>query len=455
MHVKNLVLLAALAASLLAGSCGPAGTASSTAGSSEPEGIYYDGVEVTEDTTEILPGPSSSLEELVSLKDTLIGLQTIRFEGREPTLDELALLHETWPGVQVDYTVTVGGVTVTPDAESLDLSGLRHADIDRALESLKLLPALKTVNLGGAPVAPAEGDPAAAPVPAVPLEEAVQLADIGRFQEAFPQVVFDYHVDLFGKVISILDTQMDFNGIAMDDNGEAVKAILPYMPNCTYVNMERTGVPNEAMAAIRDQFPGVKVVWRIWFGRYFTCRTDAEKILAATLDGNCTGANSADLKYCTECRYLDLGHNTHLDDISFVQYMPKLEVAILAINSWSDASPLAYCTNLEYLEIFNTKCTDLTPLKGLKNLRHLNCAYLWGLSDISPLFEMTWLDRLWVGSANAVPRGTLNALVAALPNTEVNITVNGDPTGGTWRHNPRYNLLRQQFGYRQQDYAFY
>ena len=46
------------------------------------------------------------------------------------------------------------------------------------------------------------------------------------------------------------------------------------------------------------------------------------------------------------------------DDISFVAYMPKLEVAILAMDNWSDATPLASCTELEYLEMQTTLCTD-------------------------------------------------------------------------------------------------
>ena len=135
--------------------------------------------------------------------------------------------------------------------------------------------------------------------------------------------------------------------------------------------------------------------------------------------------------------------------------MPKLEVAILAINSWSDASPLANCKELEYLEMFNTRCTDLTPLLGLTKLRHLNVSYLWGLSDISPLYQMTYLERLWIGRDNRVPRAELLNLQASLPNTEVNITNSGDPTSQGWRRHERYWELRRQFGYTDADYAIW
>ena len=85
-----------------------------------------------------------------------------------------------------------------------------------------------------------------------------------------------------------------------------------------------------------------------------------------------TPASAASLKYCTDVKYLDLGHNEILTDISFVRGMPDLEVAIFAINNISDAGPLADCTKLEYLEINSTNITDLTPLSNLTGLHHLN-----------------------------------------------------------------------------------
>ena len=153
------------------------------------------------------------------------------------------------------------------------------------------------------------------------------------------------------------------------------------------------------------------------------------------------------LKYCTEVRYLDLGHNC-INDISFVEYMPDLEVAILAINYWADASPLASCQKLEYLEIFNTNCTDLRPLAELKNLKHLNICWIKNLSDISPLYEMTQLERLWIGSSanNQIPRSQYAEIQRRLPDTVINVTTD-NPTEEGWRDDPRYDLLIEQMGY--------
>lgn len=60
-----------------------------------------------------------------------------------------------------------------------------------------------------------------------------------------------------------------------------------------------------------------------------------------------------------------------------------------------------------------TLCTDLSPLSGLKNLRHLNIAYIVDLEDISPLYSLTELERLWVGCNNRVPKEQIEQMRAA------------------------------------------
>ena len=148
--------------------------------------------------------------------------------------------------------------------------------------------------------------------------------------------------------------------------------------------------------------------------------------------------------------------------------MPKLEVCILAMDYWSDATPLANCTNMEYLEVQETDLTDLSPLAGLVNLKHLNICNLdsGGTVDLSPLYGMSKMERLWIGGWTPIDRSQLEELQACMPNAEINTSA-GDPTEGRWRYvdlnldtwqfiqHPRYTQLREQFGYTDKDYAFY
>ena len=61
------------------------------------------------------------------------------------------------------------------------------------------------------------------------------------------------------------DEAMDLNHSTMYDEGEAVRNILPLMKHCRYLDMDSCGVSSESMAEIRDAYPDMDVVWRIWF----------------------------------------------------------------------------------------------------------------------------------------------------------------------------------------------
>lgn len=319
-------------------------------------------------------------------------------------------------------SVRVGKLRFRSTDTALDLSTLRASQLEEVFPVLEEMAQLESVK----------------------LSPSLGFAAVGRVQQLPSQPLVDYRFSLYGKEFSTADTSMNLNAVPIGDNGEALRAVLPYMTNCSMVEMERCGLRYVTYAAIRDEFPERGIVWRVDFGGY-SVRTDETRILASIKGYNLTGEKCAVLKYCTKVRYLDLGHNI-IDDISFVEYMPDLEVAILAINYWSDASPLAACKKLEYLEIFNTRCTDLSPLSELTNLKHLNVCWIKELRDISPLYNLTGLERLWIGCVNQVPKEQLEEIRERLPDTNINTTTD-NPTSEGWRKDPRYDLLSEQFGY--------
>lgn len=396
-----------------------------------PATATYNGVVLDESIESLTLRPDSDPEALAALAGQLPGLNRIDFGSRTPSAEELAMLRTAFPAAEIQYRVSIGGQTFSWDVEELDLSFLPRDGVEEAIKTLPLLEELRAVELGAA----SEQD-----------GEALTLEDVRQFQEAFPELAFDYHFSLFGVELSTLDETLNFQGVKMNDEGEAVRAILPCMTRCTTLDMDSCGVSNEAMAAIRDDFPDIKVVWLVSFGHSYGARTDTTRIWI-----NGLGTEGAkNLKYCTEVKYLDLGHS-HIADISFVSYMPNLEVAVLSINTFSDVSPLASCKNLEYLEMFRTECTDLSPLAELTNLKHLNIHCIPELKDISPLYGMTSLERLWVGSVNKIPQEQKEAILERLPDCDINFTVS-DPTGDGWREHPRYELLSRQFDY--ENYGF-
>ncbi len=485
----------------------------------------------------------------LALLDSFPALRTADFSGSN-CYEELLSWATTHPNVNVRYTVTLpDGQTLANDTSAVNLASMDPSLIPQAAALLKYLPGLQSVDLGVAqPGAAISADTLSAISAASPnasihyamslLGREVSLSDtevdlsamtadqvgeaaavlrsmnnlqtihlgsegnglgwdsIAAIHEAAPNAALDYNFNVWGVDTNLSADSLSFSHIRMNDQGAAVRAVLPYMTRLQTLDMDTTDVSNENMAAIRDENPNVNVIWRIWFAGY-SVRTDVERILASSTarGGTVTNEEAAKLQYCTKVKYLDLGHNNAITDISFARSMPDLEVLILAINDISDISPLADCHKLEYLEINSTNVTDLTPLANLTSLRHLNIGRTAKsdvntgddldrprVTDITPLYGLSGLERLWIGSLTApgIPAeqiAYMKELLHELPpdpnddfvdNQKVNI-IAGDPSQGTWRFDehvdnskwdfymkygyfnydymPRYALLREQFQY--------
>ena len=350
-----------------------------------------------------------------------------------------------------EITFPDGSVHKTQERR-VDLLAMAHEEVSAAVEALKQMPKLRYVNLGTEDAEePGKGQDSA--------EKSVEFKnrgltweDVRTLQDACPEADVEYHFMLFGKNFSTLDTEMNFHHITMDDEGAALREVLPCMTKCELLDMDFSGVSSENMAEIRDAYPQMKVVWRIWFGSDCSVRTDVERILASNLNHGLTDDNTRDLKYCTKVRLLDIGHNSMLHDFSFLEYMPDLEVAVICITGLSDLTPLANHEKLEYLEI-NTcaQGLDLSPLGTCPNLEHICACYLGHVRGWEELKKLTKLQRLWFGCNTQLPEGAVEELQEALPNTIIN-TTNPFGSSGDWRYegkhrHPRYELLREQFDY--------
>ena len=311
--------------------------------------------------------------------------------GNGFSYDTVKLLQERLPGLELKYDVELLGQRMGPETTELDLTGATPEQLSAAITALPNLTNLQTIHLGDE-------------------TGGIGWDTVNAIGAACPNAVLDYGFTLWGVQANLSDAMLNFSHIPMNDNGEAVRRVLPLMRNCVGVDMDTCGIGNETMASLQADFPQMNIVWRINFGTNYSVRTDVEKILASSpmRGGDLNSDNIQVLKYCTKVKYLDLGHNNDINDISFVSYMPDLEVFIISINDVSDISPLANCPHLEYLEINSTNVTDLSPLVNCKELVHLNIGRNVGqdelrpvVSDISPLFELPKLERVWLGAITA------------------------------------------------------
>ncbi len=404
-----------------------------------------DGTDVSSDSdsldlTGFKPEDTDALAEVLKLLPELRKVSL----GSGFTRENLETLVNAAPQLEFDYQFSILGSKYDLGTQALSFETLTHSSAAELLNWLPFMKELKSVNLG-----------TQAP------EDPMSFDDIEALKAAAPEADFEYAFSAFGQEIRLSDSVLNFSHIPMDDNGELALKIAKLMPNLTSLDMDSCGVSDQRMAEIRDALPNVNVVWRIWFGptSRYSVRTDVERILASNpgMGGDITHENTEALKYCTKVKFLDLGHNTTLDTIEFVRYMPDLEAAILAMNCWSDLSPLENCPKLNYLEIQTGAVSDLRPLAKLKNLRDLNICYNFALHDISPLYELTQLDRLWIGLYTPVPAEQIEHMQKCAPNCEIDTQV-VDPTSGTWRYlgndeygfmqlAPRYKQLREELRY--------
>ncbi len=386
--------------------------------------------------------------EDIPLLDRFSALQELDASGSTCT-EALAAYAAAHPAISVRYDVQTPTGPLSSLETTLKLSNLTHAEAASWAPVLALLPNLQQIDLGSN----TDGS------------RDLTLSDIRTLKDAAPGAEFLYRFTAFDRSISLSDAELNFSHVPMEDNGAAAREILSVMNHCEKLDMDTCGVDSEHMAAIQAEFPETVVIWRVWFGENYTVRTDVEKILASkpSVGGNLTVDNIQEMKYCTRVKYLDIGHNQILNDISVVAYMPDLEVAVLAMVYYDDLSPLAGCSKLEYLEIQSNGegLTDLSPLSGLTNLEHLNIGNLPGVTDISPLYNLTGLKRLMVTNVTPVPAEQIATLQSIVPDCHIE-TECTDPTEGHWRFagdyvdddqvphwvmDERYYELTEQFGY--------
>jgi hypothetical protein len=434
-----IIMVSALVSALLFAACGKTdstatGTGSST-GADTPN---------TKSVTMVLTeGETSKLDEIK-------GLASADLRGSE-CYEEIYQWAQAHPDVVVRYTVPLpNGSNVTNEIAALDMSSLTHDGVEQLIKSASCLPNLSSIELGYA-------------------RDNFGWEDVLAIVEAFPELKIGYVGEVYGVTVQLSDTDIDLKYIQIDDGGAEIRTVMSCMPGLKTVDMDSCGLDDETMAAIQADFPDVKVIWRVYFGECYSVRTDVEKILASkpSVGGMLTAENTKSLKYCTDVKYLDIGHNESLTDISFLAYMPKLEVCIIAMDGFNDISPIANCVNMEYLELQTNDINDLSPLTNLVNIEHLNiCNLTNGDVDLTPLYGMTKLERLWIGGWTSVDRSQVEELQQIIPDCEINTSAS-DPTEGRWRYidinldtwvytkHERYRELVEQFGYTDNDYAFY
>lgn len=302
----------------------------------------------------------------------LPNLRSVHLPKTGLTLEQIDMLRRTYPEITFTYTVAYRDMELEEGIEELNLAGITASDMEEAAAALTMLPNLTYVELMNA-----------SGTCSLTRQEVKELVEL------VPNARFHYVFSLFGKTVSTTDEQITFKGLSLTPSAETeIREALSIMAPGSSLILDNCGLSSELLDSIRADFTEVDLVWRVYFGtqsRYSTLTND-DTIRCVY---NVTDDTCYEMRYLRSVKYMDLGHNDTLTDLSFLAYMPDLEIAILSGCAASDLSGIENCKKLEFLELANClKLEDITPLAGCSNLKYLNICY----TKVSNLMPLDGLD---------------------------------------------------------------
>ncbi|MCI7639432.1 MAG: hypothetical protein MSS60_06365 [Clostridiales bacterium] len=303
----------------------------------------------------VLEPGSFSYDILLENLQYLPNLATVSLPSVNLTPEQIDGILAAYPALTLDYSVSLFGQNVALTTTELDLTGMGDDQMDEACEKLGMLTGLTDVN----------------------LSSGLSMESVARLQDAAPNVTFHYSFTLFGKSLSTTDEEIIYKNQTIGNDGEAdLRRALAILDRCKRVVLDNCGFDYEVLAKVREDFrEGPKVVWRVYFGvdNRYTQLTDDDTLRAVY---NVTDDTCGPMKYCEGVKYMDIGHNEYLTDLSFVSGMPDLEVMIASGSAVTELVGFENCKKLTWLELASClKLKNIDSLAGCESLQYLNICY--------------------------------------------------------------------------------
>ena len=395
----------------------------------------------SQDTSLSLTDGSYDFATLVENLSFLPKIQSVQLGKTSLTSEQLNQLKAAHPQITLSYTVAFGDQELTSDTKTLDLSSITPDQIGEYAKLLSMLPELESVQL-----MKADGT------------SNLSIEEVGQLQAATPGTLLQYTFQLFGKTVTTADERIEYVGVTIGNEGEAqLRQALPILTGCKYFLLDECGLDNEVLAQLRDDFPNTEIVWRIHQynkGRSWLTDTDTLRAVYGVND-----ENSDVFKYCTKTKYMDFGHDTEMVDISFLAYMPDLEICLLSGSPIKDLTPLSNCKKLEFLELsWCGHLEDISPLAQCDSLKYLNLGHT-KVKDLSALegLPLEMLSYVNSGKTVGMTQSDWEGIQSKFPDCWITyepLSKNtATPYGKGWRYTqeggytPIYRKVRDVFGY--------
>ncbi len=326
-------------------------------------------------------------------------------------------LQQRFPNCHVAWQLTISGKTYT-GADTRIVAA--DADPQELELGIAYLPNLNSIHLSGQLPSPDW---------------------LNTIRRDHPQITLTWEYRLHGKLFYQDAHELDLSGIAMADSA-AVEAALPYFPELEKVILSHCGLSNEYMSQLNSRYDDVSFVWTVYIGNC-DLRTDATVFMPFKWghppSKPLKNHEFKDLKYCTELICMDLGH-MEVSDISFLNYMPKLQYLLLGDTFVYDITPIGSLKELIYLELFACPITDVNPLKNCTKLEDVNLGWI-GAGNLLALKDLPNLKNVWLVGAYYSP-DALAQVRQTHPSTRFCVYSGGSSTDYGWRELPNYYKQR-------------
>lgn len=399
----------------------PAPSVETTSPISDSDSIQIGGISWDLSAQEVTVANADPLE-LKQILPAFPNLKRLILEGTIPATEQLLELHSHFSQVELVCPVTIGTETFFTDAEVLDFSNTT-VDFSSWNKLLPLFFNLKELTL---------------------KEAGLTDAEIMMVCDSLPDVLIHCDLPLAGQYYDRNSLEIDLSGCPV--SVAEVEQMLPYFPRLRKLDLSFCGISDEEMDALNQRYPEISIVWTVTIGEVKT-RTDAVYFYPAESNYYPKNEEMKKLRYCTELVAIDIGH-TRATDCEFLWYTPKVRYLILADTGITDITPVGNLKELIYLELFNLRTKDYSPLLNCTKLQDLNIGTTH--ADPEPLSKMTWLHNLQWHRADQDPatKEAVLKLPEQLPDTNVELypRKKARNIGGGWRYIPNYYVFRDIIG---------
>lgn len=359
---------------------------------------------------------NADAEELLERLTYLPKVERLMLTGQLPPWDQLEKVIAAYPEVDVDWEIVDFGQVFGPDIQELTVPGNEIRDVEELEAIFPYVPGLRKVDLMDCDL---------------DQEKLVDLAN------RYPEMEFLFRLQIGHVKLTTDAEEIDISNHKFENTRE-IERYVNCFPNLRKAILCECGIPYEEMEALNRKWENIRFVWSVQIGDKLF-RTDAIYYTPNRWGEKCTDETLYNLRYCTDMICVDIGHMDKVTNCEWAAFMPDLKYLILAQTGIQDLTPLSGLKNLVFLELFQSKARDYSPLVSIASLEDLNLSYTYG--DPAPIARMIWLKRLW-WSGSWIARTTLPQ---ALPHTEMEF-LEVSSTGGTWREGQHYYDMRDLIG---------